>query len=405
MHNHNCHSSLRITLFFLLLLIPVSLWSIDVKVALKNGNEICGQVKEETAEYIVVDNEIGQIKIWKNQIRQLVYSDTPSISSTGEQSPDAMDMLNDLVIVHLNNESVINGQLIAKSLGSILIRTELGRLSIAKSDVRLIEYINSQFAERGEKVLVQLVSGATIQGFLHHEDRGSLTVDSEMGRLTIPKPNLRSIQYFEMEDRQREFLPETKQSFSRPSETGGEIKAPSTQRQDILALGYSTRFGNDYGLGGVFAYQSRFHVKTFSSFSLYTECFLDLAIFSLKKDAVLDQAIPGSINATGTAIVSSFGVGAPFHFYSSDGSPYEFFIQPNLEMNLVYTSLKKEYPSYPSLNSELRSSDFLFGFGLNAGIDYTLKPELRLGLCYTMHFILGETDYSGLCLRLTTKFF
>ena len=136
----------------------------EVKVILYNGKTVQGELVEETEDHVIILTDLGQIKTRRSAIESILYLQSGMTRGEGVEADSLGEQpLNDLVIVHLINGETANGQLISKSLDSILLKTEWGRLTISKVQVKLIEYVNTEFAERGEPVTARLIAGNVLK--------------------------------------------------------------------------------------------------------------------------------------------------------------------------------------------------------------------------------------------------
>lgn len=150
------------------------LFSQNAALFLKSGKSIEGRIIQETNDYITLANELGEIKIRRMEVEKIYYSKLPN--SVGIADSLLRQPLNDHVVVHLRNGEVIDGLLIAKSPSMIMVQADLGRLTVPKQDVRMIEYVSEPFAERGEAVRLELMEGRRIEGYLYSEDRNSISI-------------------------------------------------------------------------------------------------------------------------------------------------------------------------------------------------------------------------------------
>ena len=399
-----CSNVLKIMLLTLLILLVLNANEIcakDATILLKNMKKISGKVVEDVAEYILLSTDFGELKIYRGDIESIFYEEYSKPVS--ESDILEKDFLNDHVVVHLQDENVVDGILIAKSSTMAMLKTDLGRLTIPKQDIKLLEYVSRAFAERGDPVRVKLTNNVILDGYLYHEDRSVLTVTTKTGRLTIDKEDLRSIEYN---------VPVRFESPTKKKEeyiaTGLEVpvlKRPLLKRQDTFELGYSSQFGEDYAAGAMFVYRNRYSLFNFKTLALNIETNLGVAAFSLNKDVLTRTNIPGAVTATGAAVVSTFGIGFPIHLYPLEGSAYKFFLTPLLQSNLVYKSLKKSYPSFPSLDSEVRATEFKFGLGSRLGLEWGIAKKWNVGLSFDMHFLLKETDFNVVSLHVGTRLY
>lgn len=370
-------------------------------VVLRNGKRMTGDLIEDLTTHVTLANELGEIKICRENIEVIFYN---APSRVGVDTVGArIDGLNDYVVIHLTNGEVVEGFTVAKSPTIIIVQSELGRLTIPKTDVKLVEYVSRAFSERGESVTVTLTSGMKLDGYLYHEDRNTLTVTTNIGRLTINKDDLRSIQY------------NVPVSFPKPTEKKEAYlvtkarsplkERPLQKRMDIFEAGFSSRFGENYSTSGSLTYRNRYLLERFQTFTLNGEGYLTVAGFTLNKDVVSGTTVPGGVTATGGASVSTLGVGTPIHLFPTEGSFYEFFITPLVESHLIHTSLKKTYPSFPAFNSDVSATNFKFGAGMRFGLELSLGKNWRSGVAFNMHFIFGASDYNSIVLYAGTRLY
>ena len=170
-------------------------------------------------------------------------------------------------------------------------------------------------------------------------------------------------------------------------------------------MGYVSQFGEDYGSGARFVYKNRYLLKDFNSLSLNVEANLGVAAFSLNKSVLDDRTIPGAVSASGGSVVSTIGVGTPIHFNPLENAPYTFFITPLFESHMVYKSLTKEYPSFPTLNSEERDTKIRYGIGTQIGLEWAVGRKLRIGLSWNTHFMFKDSDFTTIALHIGTRLY
>lgn len=369
-------------------------------IVLKNGKVISGEIVEEAPAHIVLFTDIGEVKVNRSDIERIIYDafmrfKSDSIAKENENA------LRDHVVIHLENGDVVDGLLLAKSRAVVMVQTELGRLSIAKNDIRLIEYVSSAYAERGEPVVVALDDGAKVEGYIYHEDHSSLTIMSKLGRLTIDKEKLRSLEYKDIKMPRR--LEVRERTRAQPPASAFFGSEPE-RRRDVIELGYSPRFGSNYSPGFATAYRSRFLLKRFSTFSLNAGANAGFAIYSLDQGAFTAPNVPAAVTATGGAFLTTLGASLPVHFYPKAGSLYEFYFAPILEGHIIYTRLKQTFPSFPLLDSEIVETSFRFGVANRIGIEWRFG-RWRAGMNYNIHLIFGEDDFNHFSIHFATKLF
>ena len=388
---------LFLLIFFMSPLVITALAQHEATVVLKNTKRIDGKIIEDVADYLVIVSDLGEVKIPRADIERVLY-DIEELKDT-----EAIEAFKDHVIVHMQDGDVFDGILIAKGSTALIVKTELGRMTVPKQDIKVVEYVSKAYAERGEPVRVKLQNGQDLDGYLYHEDRNSLTLTTKTGRLTLEKENLRSISYnvpvtFTRSGSQQDQYTAT--SLEDPYQV-----APLRKRQDTFEFGYSSQFGENYASGGSFMYKKRFLLKDFNSFSFNLEGDLGFAGFSLNQNVLDDRAIPGAVSASGGAVVTTLGIGSPLHFFPSENAPYEFFITPIFETHLVYNSLTKEYPSFPTLNSEERDTNIRYGIGTQIGLEWAIARKWKVGISWNSHFLFGDSDFSTIALHVGTRLF
>jgi sRNA-binding regulator protein Hfq len=371
-----------------------------VTIVLKNGKVISGEIVEEAPGHVVLITDLGEVKVNRNNIERIIYEAFTRFKTDSVAQKNEADAMNDRVIVYLKNGKVLDGFLLAKSRSMVMVQTELGRLTISKNELRLIEYVSSAFAERGEPVVVYLDNGAKVEGYIYHEDRSSLTLDSNMGRLTVDKERLRSIEYKEIALPKRSEIkaPALVRSATAPFE------ASLQPRREVVELGYSSRFGGNYRPGFITAFRTHFLLKSFDTFSLNTEGNLGFAIYSLDQKAFTGANVPAAVTATGGAVITTLGAAAPVHFFPKVGSVYEFYVAPVIEAHIIHKRLKQSFPSFPVLDSEVVETNFRFGLSNRIGIEWNFG-KWRAGLNYNLHFIFGEEDFNHISFHAATKLF
>lgn len=379
----------------------------EVNVVLKNSKVIVGRVVEEQPDYVLIEYDLGQLKIYRQNIESITYNPFVKMGNVDgmdkNKSTDSVSqrgykfVINDPVVVYLKNGSIVSGLLLAKSLSMVMLQTESGNLTIPKQDLLKIEYISSEYAERGDVVIAILNNGKQFEGNIYFEDSDNLTLDTEIGRLTLPKNKLRTIEY--------------------TGETGiGEMtladqysniavnKRYILPRYDVIELGYSSSFGTDFGAGFGLGYQSRFNLAQFEGMNLSAVGGLALNYFGLNKDNIVSQNPTLAVNLKGGAFVTTLGLGGQLNIYPQTSSFYDFYVAPILEGHLVYTSLDQNYPSYPQFNVKETSTKFKFGIGTRFGVEF-LFDAFRVGVQYNLHTIFGEDGFSQVSLTFTKKIF
>ena len=395
--------NLKISIFILAFLVAFAIDistadAQEVTVVLKNTKRIEGTVIEDAAGHMRVLSDLGEVKIARSEIGRVLYK-----SDELKDSLESIEPFKDIVIVHTEDKEAVTGLLIAKGASALIIETDLGRMTIPKNRVKLVEYVSKEYAERGEPVNIRLQSGQDIDGYLYHEDSHSLTMNTRQGRLTVDKTNLRSIKYnvpvaFNIKPGS------SSQYFSTPFEDPYSAM-PLRRRQDTFDLGFASAFGDKYAAGGGFTYRNRFILKYKQTFSLNVEGSLGITIFGLNRSILSDDQVPGSVAAKGGSIVSSLGVGTPFHFYPVEGSSYEFYFTPLVETHLVYQTLDLLYPSFPALNETIRETKVRFGLGSRIGMEIAIAKRWRAGLSFNMHYLFGENDFNTVSLHVGTRLF
>jgi small nuclear ribonucleoprotein (snRNP)-like protein len=379
----------------------------EVNIVLKNDKVIVGRIVEEKADYLILDYELGQLKLDRQNIESITYNPFIMLGEKyGNEAPNSFDniqqkgmkfVINDPVVVYLRNDKVVSGLLLAKSLDMIMLQTEAGNLTIPKTDLVKIEYISSEYAERGDVVDVFLNNGTRFEGNIYFEDSKNLTLDTEIGRLTLPKTKLRSIEYTGKTGISETTLAEQYSQLS-------INKRYILPRYDVFELGYSSSFGSDFGSGFGIGYQSRFSLAQFEGMNLSAVGGLGLNYFGLNKDNIITQNPSLAVDLKGGAFITTIGVGAQLNIYPQTSSFYDFYVAPILEAHLVYTSLEQSYPSFPQFNSKETSTEFKFGLGARFGAEF-LFDSFKLGIQYNLHTIFGSDGFNQVSVTFIKNIF
>lgn len=388
------------------ILLGLNTFAQEVNIVLKNSKVIVGRIIEELPDHILLDYELGQLRINRQNIQSISYN--PFIKM-GTDEEDKIDLnsskpgdgyrfiINDPVVVYLRNGNVVAGLLLAKSLNMIMLQTESGNLTIPKRDLLKIEYISSEYAERGEVVIVRLDNGTRFEGNIYFEDSENLTLDTEVGRLSIPKNKLRTIEYTGRVGISRMTMVD--------QYAGLTVRARYIQpRYDVLEAGYNSTFGNNFGPGFGIGYHSRFHLLQYEGLDLSAIGGLSASYFVLNEDNLITQNPQLTVNLKGGSVVTTLNAGGQLNIYPQSAGFYDFFITPLIEGHLVYKTLEQNYPSFPQFNSKETTTEFKFGLAVKFGVEF-LFDDFRLGIQYTMREIFDESNFSQVGLSFTTILF
>lgn len=395
--------------YFFFTMIFVSLFFIttfaqDVNIVLKNSKVIVGRIVEEQPEYLLLDYELGQLKIDRQNIESITFNpfikmgtnqDDKSLNSNPESGYKFV--INDPVVVYLKNGNVVSGLLLAKSLSMIMLQTDSGNLTIPKSELSKIEYISSEYAERGEIVIAYLNNGKRFEGNIYFEDSENLTLDTEVGRLTVPKNNLRTIEY----------TGKTGISETTLSDQYSDLtlnKRYILPHYDIFEVSYNSKFGSNYGSGFGIGYQSRFNLAQLEGMNISAVGGLSLNYFGLNTDNIVNSNQSISADLKGGAFITTIGVGAQLNIYPQTSSFYDFYVSPLLETHIIYKSFEQNYPSFPQFNTKETSTEFKFGLGTRFGVEF-LFDSFKLGIQYNMHTIFSSDGYNQLSITLVNNLF
>ena len=378
----------------------------SVNILLKNNKIVNGTVVKEEPVFLIIRTEIGELKILRQNIESISYksfedintddSDLDQIEKKNPLFKDGKTVLNDIVVIYLKNEEIISGKLIAKSLDMILVTTEAGNLTIPKKEIKKIEYVSNEFAERGAVVIAHLANGSQFEGNIFFEDYQSLILDTKIGKLTIEKSNLRSIEYTGEQGKGQETL------VKQFSAVALEQPARVDRRLDILTAGYTPIFGPEFSPGFSIGYSSKFLLTQMEGLYISAIGGIDLHYFLLNQDFFADEVL--SVSASGGLLITTISGGAALTLFQNSSSNYEFYISPQLEANIVYKTLKKDYPSYPAHNLNEVTTSFVFGVRNKIGLDFLLDNS-KVGISYDMHFLFGEEDYNTISFNFTTQIF
>lgn len=379
----------------------------EVNVVLKNSKVIVGRVVEEKPDYVLVEYDLGQLKIYRQNIESITYNPFVKMGTAdgmdNSKTTDTVSqrgykfVINDPVVVYLKNGSVVSGLLLAKSLNMVMLQTESGNLTIPKQELLKIEYISSEYAERGDVVIAVLNNGKQFEGNIYFEDSDNLTLDTEIGRLTLPKNKLRTIEYTGKSGVGEMTLADQYSNITLN-------KRYILPRYDVIELGYASSFGTDFGSGFGLGYQSRFNLAQFEGMNLSAVGGLSLNYFGLNKDNIISQNPTLAVDLKGGAFITTIGVGGQLNIYPQTSSFYDFYVSPILEAHLVYTSFEQNYPSYPQFNTKETKTEFKFGLGTRFGVEF-LFDSFRVGLQYNMHTIFGNDGFNQVSLTFTKKLF
>lgn len=279
----------------------------------------------------------------------------------------------------------------------VMLQTESGNLTIPKRDLQKIEYISGEYAERGEIVIAFLNNGQRFEGNIYFEDSNELSLDTELGRLTLPKNKLRSLEYT------------GKTGVSKLTMADQYLSAVINQRfilprYDVIDVGYTTKFGSNFGPGFGLGYQSRFSMAQFEGLNLSAVGGLSVNYFALNDDNIIQQNPTLAANLKGGAFITTIGAGGQLNIYPQTASFYDFYVAPMIESHLIYTRLEQEYPSFPQFNTSETKTEFKFGLGVKFGAEF-LFDSFRLGLQYNMHYIFGTDGFNQFSLTFVKPLF
>jgi len=391
------------TMFFISLFF-INTYAQEVNIVLKNSKVIVGRIVEEKPDYLLMDYELGQLKIDRQNIESITYN--PFIKLDATQNEDSLNsnsekgykfVINDPVVVYLKNGNVVSGLLLAKSLSMIMLQTDSGNLTIPKNELSKIEYISSEYAERGELVIAYLNNGKRFEGNIYFEDSENLTLDTEVGRLTVPKNNLRTIEY----------TGKTGISESSLSDQYSDLtmnKRYILPHYDIIEVSYNSKFGTNYGSGFGIGYQSRFNLSQLEGMNISAVGGLSLNYFGLNTDNIVNSSQSISADLKGGAFITTIGVGGQLNIYPQTSSFYDFYVSPILESHIIYKLFEQTYPSFPQFNTKETSTDFKFGLGTRFGVEF-LFDSFKLGLQYNMHTIFSSDGYNQISITLVNNLF
>ena len=364
----------------------------DVSVVLKNSRVVIGRLVEEKPEHIILITDNGELKIDRGNIQSITFN--PFTDFNLSDSDDEYDKLvrahkftlKDPVVVYFKNGDVISGMLLAKSLDMVMLQTESGNLTVNKKDIQKIEYISSVYAERGEIVIAHLTNGQRYQGNIYFEDSNELTLDTELGRLSIPKNKLRMVEYTGKKGT-------TQFTLADQYILGTETKRYLKTRYDLIEASYVPKYGTVYGPGFGLGYQSRFTIKQFESLSLSALTGISFSYLGLNEKNIIQRNPNISANLKGGAFITTLGVGGQINIYPRATSFYDLYFAPVLEGHLIYKTLEQEYPSFPQFNSSEKSTEFKPGLGIRFGAEF-LFDSFSIGVHYNNHIIFGSDGFN-----------
>lgn len=403
MENKNVIIVILFTIVF-----SINVFAQEANVVLKNSKVVVGRIIEEKPDYLLLDSELGQLRIDRQSISSISYNPfikfgtTDDLDNTKSEEGENLKggqrfVINDPVVVYLRNGNIVAGLLLAKSLNMIMLQTESGNLTIPKRDLSKIEYMSSEFAERGEIVVARLNNGQRFEGNIYFEDSNELTLDTELGRLTFPKSKLRTLEYTGKTGISKMTMADQYSSLV-------ISKRLLVDRLDVIDVGYTTKFGTTYSPGFGFGYQSKFNLYQFEGLDLSALGGLSMNYFALNKDNIIARNPTLTANLKGGALITTLSAGGQINVYPQTASFYDFYVAPVLEGHLIYKKLDQTYPSYPQFNTSESSTEFKFGIGTRFGVEF-LFDSFRLGAQYNLHFIFGSDGFNQFSLTFSKQLF
>lgn len=304
--------------------------------------------------------------------------------------PGDTTALRDQVVVYLKEGKIVDGVLIAKGRGVIVLISADGRLTIPKTNIERIEYVGLPNSEKGERVRVELVNGRTYEGRLQRESGTILSLDTSFGAIDIDKTQLLSLQYLGTPDYRS-----AEESHSAPD---SPRKIRRNFREEIWSAGYSSDFGTDYHGGYSLAYTRWAPIRSGQAMTLHGAGGMELTYFGLNKD-VKKTVYSGGVDASGRAVLWSLHAATPLTFHPVDGGLYRFHIVPSISGTLVSRRFELAYPSFPSNNVEESSTSLRFGAGLDFLFDFALGENNSVGFGFRQRYLSGgESHYSDFVL-------
>lgn len=419
-------------LILLLFIFPLFVFAQNANITLRNGKIISGKIVEEKVDFLILNCDLGQLNIDKKSIETISYThlENTEIIDSVKTAKSGDFSLKDPVVVYFKTGEIISGILLAKSLDMVIIKTETGRLTVNKKNIQKIEYISSEYSEKGGEVLVSLTSGEKYQGTIYFEDSNEIVLETDLGRLAIPKNNLYSIEYTAKKtavktvdksvnktaektidktegksvDKTEDKIAE--KTVDKPKDnTGIKLlrKRPILPRYDVIDIGYSSDLGTNFGPGYGLGYHNKFSLAQLEGLDFSFLGGLSFTYFKLSQDiAQKYPTIPG--NYKGGAFTSTLGLGGQINVYPATSFLYGFYIAPMLELHYIYRSMEENYPSFPQYNENNIQNLFKFGLGVKFGIDFSFGPFV-LGLQYNMHYIFGTDGFNQISITFLKKFF
>jgi small nuclear ribonucleoprotein (snRNP)-like protein len=316
-----------------------------------------------------------------------------SIAGAAEaQTPVPSDTtaLRDQVVVYLKEGKIVDGVLIAKGRGIIVLLSADGRLTIPKTNIERIEYVGLPNSEKGERVRVELVNGRTYEGRVQRENATNLSLDTSFGTIDIDKAQLLTLRYVGTPDYRSAGKGPTPPSSPRPH--------PGNTRSETWSLGYSSGFGTNFHGGYGLTYTRWAPIRSGPAVTVHGAGGMGLTYFGLNND-VKKKEIPGGVDASGRAVLWSLNAAVPLTFHPVDGGLYRFHIVPSISGTLVSRRFEMVYPSFPSNNLKESSTSLRFGVGLDFLFDFALGENNSLGFGFRQrHLSGGESNYSEVVL-------
>lgn len=384
----------------------MNIYAQDVNITLKNSRVITGKVIEEQAGYVTIFSDYGQVKVERQNIENIQYN--PFTSFIGKQSPDSLKnattengqkfLIKDPVVVYLKNGNTASGLLLAKSIDMIMLQTDSGNLTIKKGDLTKIEYISSEYAERGEIVTVILHDGKRFEGNIYFEDYNNLTIDTSLGRLTLPKNKLRTVEYTG-----KTGMPKSPMTDQLTEKIKGS-KRNILPSYDSFSAGYVSTYGDKYGPGFGAGYERRLNIKQFDGMNFSATGGIMFNYFGLNEDNILKENAYLNANLKGGAFITTFGGGGQLNIYPETASMYDLYVAAAVEGHITYRNFEQSYPSFPQLDTSKSDTEFQLGLGLKLGTELQFN-DFKLGLRYNIHYIFGDDGFNQISLTFTKPLF
>ncbi len=367
----------------------------DVVVTLANGAQAAGRFLSEDAEHVIISTDIGEVRIPRDMVRNIMDAPFTNLQAALADST----VLNDQVVVYLDDGSTLEGFVLAKSRGMVMIRNEIGRFTLSKDRIRRIEYISAPFGEKGESVQLTMADGTRQRGFILSETPSTITLITEFGQVAVDKRNLRAMEY----GIRLPFDPFKPHKPVRPPDLPGPPGLLVSELLQWIHAGAWPGMGREFGNGFYFGGGPRRPLIEGDAYDVGGSVTLDFLYSGIDRDAFDTSGIPGEVKVEGHSFVFRLAVSAPVFLHMRGPSRLQFYLEPSLDVLLVRKKARVVYLSFPTSSTDERSTDLRFGVGVRAGLEYAIQPALAVGASVGRTTVFGDDGVQGVSIHVTTR--